>query len=81
MTKKDFSFTVSWTKDYESLFNDFKRALAQCVIIYFPNYELDFVLRTDASLIGCGGLLVQRKPLPDGLFQDIVIADVSHKFT
>ena len=45
------------------------------------NYELDFVLRTDTSLIGCSGLLVQRQPLPDGLFQDIVIAIVSHKFT
>ena len=83
MTKKDFSFTdrSTWTKDYESLFNDFKRALAESMVIHFPNYELDFVLRTDASLIGCGGLLVQRKPLPDGLFQDIVIAIVSHKFT
>ena len=30
MTKKDFSFTdrSTWTKDYEALFNDFKRALA-----------------------------------------------------
>ena len=83
MTKKDFSFLnrSTWTKDYESLFNDFKRALVQSMVIHFPNYELDFILRTDASLIGCGGLLVQRQPLPDGLVQDIVIAIVSHKFT
>ena len=83
MTKKDFSFTdrSTWTKDYEALFNDFKRALAQSMVIHFPNYELDFVLRTDASLVGCGGLLVQRKPLSDGLFQDILIAIISHKFT
>ena len=36
-----------------TLFKDFKRALAQSMVIHFPDYELDFVLRTDASLIGC----------------------------
>ena len=83
MTKKGFSFTdkSTWTKDYLTCFNDFKRALAGALVIHFPNYEYDFVLRTDTSLIGCGGVLIQRKPLPDGLFQDIVISIVSHKFT
>ena len=49
MAKKGFSFPdrSTWTKDYESLFNDFKRALAQLMAIHFPNYELDLRCLTD----------------------------------
>jgi hypothetical protein len=83
MTKKDFSFTdkTTWTKDYLTCFTDFKKALAAALVIHFPDYDNDFVLRTDASLIGCGGVLFMRKRLLDSTFQDIVIAIVSHKFT
>ena len=83
MTKKDFNFTdtSTWTKPYVAHFEAFKKALSGALVIHFPNYSYDFVLRTDASLIGCGGVLIMRKPLPDSTFQELVIAIVSHKFT
>ena len=83
MSKKGFSFTdkSTWTKDYEHYFAEIQHTLAGALVIHFPNYNYCFVLRTDASLLGCGGLLVQHKPLSDGLFQEIVIDIVSHKFS
>jgi len=35
---------------------------------YYPDYDLDWVVLTDASMSGCGGVLVQLRPNPAGTF-------------
>ncbi len=60
MLKKDFVWDPSqWKLDYNSVFNDVKLALQQASSIFYPNYELKWILRTDASDLGVGAVLLQ----------------------
>jgi putative transposase len=48
--------------------------------IFYPDYELDWILRTDASTVGVSAALFQLKPTTDGFeWQPIGLA--SHKFS
>ena len=60
MTKKGFSWDRNtWVKDYELIFNDFKTDILNSIAVTFPNYELTFILRSDASKDAWGGVLLQ----------------------
>lgn len=60
MTKDDFPWDgTEWTPERVQLFRNFQTALANCVGLYYPDYEKDFVLRCDASLEGVGMVLYQ----------------------
>jgi hypothetical protein len=70
MTKKDFDWTVStWTRDYVEDFNIFREAILASVAISFPDYNNTFILRTDASDVAWGGVLLQV--LPGGTYECI----------
>jgi hypothetical protein len=43
---------TTWKYDYEAEFEKAKVALANCTAKHFPNYEWDWILRTDASQTG-----------------------------
>jgi hypothetical protein len=64
MAKKTFNWDKStWNINYEAVFNRVKDALqSSMAIYYYPDYELDWILRTDASLLGVGAVLYQVKP-------------------
>ena len=83
MVHKDFSWDEStWTVDYRQIFEDFKKALVASVANFYPNYELDWILRTDASRFGIGAVLLQVLPATDGtdpVYQPI--AFFSEKFS
>ena len=83
LTKDSASWDESaWKFDYRKEFNDYKTALQSACAIYYPDYSLDWVIRTDASEYGMGGVLIQKAY--DKLLQRIVeqiIALVSHKFS
>ena len=83
MTKKEFNWARdSWTKDYEAEMVKLKDAILNSQTVHFPNYELDWVLRTDASDVAVGGTLLQILPeLADGKPVYQVIAFVSQKFS
>jgi hypothetical protein len=50
MIKTTFNWDqASWQFDYVSFFNQFKKVLQNACELYFPNYELDWLMRTDAS--------------------------------
>ena len=78
MTKDKFDWNIStWKIDYTALFTAFKIALANSVAVYFPDYDLQWVLRCDASNAACASVLIQ-------ITADCVeqpIAFQSHKFT
>lgn len=79
MTHKDFPWKEpdKWKADYLRAFKMLKTAVAHSLHLYYPDFELEWIVRTDASLCGVGGVLYQVTP--DGILQPI--AFVSWKFT
>ena len=60
MTTTKFDWNpLTWTIDYNSLFLQFKQQLMASVALHFPNYSLQWILRSDASSIACAAVLLQ----------------------
>ncbi len=60
MTKQGFNWDESsWKCDYHKVFNDAKLAILDAMKLYFPDYNLRWIMRTDASNFGVGGVLLQ----------------------
>ncbi|XP_064856568.1 uncharacterized protein LOC135559697 [Oncorhynchus nerka] len=57
---KDKAFT--WTVECEEAFNTLKRALIEAPMLAPPDLTLPFILDTDASNVGMGGVLAQVGP-------------------
>ena len=66
MTHKSFDWhSSSWKVDYPKVFDDLKQSLMKATMLNFPDYNLLWILRTDASLFGVGAVLLQVKPAPN----------------
>lgn len=62
MCRKDFNFDPkTWTQDYVECFNKLKSAILASIAVSFPDYSLTFILRTDASDVAWGAVLLQVK--------------------
>ena len=61
LTKKDIPDSVksAWKKEHGDSFTGLKKALTSECMLYFPNWDQGFALRTDASKIGIGAILLQ----------------------
>ena len=82
LCKPSFNWDKStWKYDYELEFDQYKQGLQGAISLFYPDYDLVWVLRTDACDYGVGGVLIQRKPREDGTFEEQVIATVSKKFS
>jgi hypothetical protein len=83
MVKKDFDWNEStWTVDYRRFYEEFKLSLMDAMAIHYPDYELEWILRTDASRFGIGAVLLQVFHPTDGgeaVYQPI--AFFSEKFS
>jgi phospholipid-translocating ATPase len=77
----DWSNPSSWTQDYEAIFQSLKEALLNSCSIFYPDYSLDWTLRTDASIVGVSAALFQLSPLPNNTFDWQPIGLASHKFS
>ena len=80
-TKDGFNWDVTtWTVDYLAHFQSVKDQLQKTTTIHFPDYELPWVLRADASDKAVGAVLMQQHEI-DGkpVFQPIGFA--SQKFS
>ena len=81
MTHKDFNWKRdTWTYDYEADFNKMKTALSESVANHFPDYNLDWVLRVDASDKAVGAVLYQERPGDFGVVHE-PIGFASQKFS
>ena len=88
MTTVDFQWSQSDLGPYRTAFDTLKQALLACAKLYFPDYSLPWILRTDASSRGVGAILFQQRYVsaakeaekPGELVHE-PIAVVSHKFT
>jgi predicted aspartyl protease len=54
------SKTFEWSDECEVAFNTLKTKLCEAPILAYPNFEHDFILDTDASNFGLGGVLSQN---------------------
>ena len=59
---KEQSVVEGWTKDCQKAFNDLKTALTTAPVLGYADYNLPFILETDASFEGLGAVLSQDQP-------------------
>ena len=61
MTKASFNWDKpeTWKHNYREQFENYKQGLQSACAVFYPNYELDWILRTDASDYGAGAVLLQ----------------------
>jgi hypothetical protein len=71
----------TWKYDYVGHFDKFKEAIKQAATLYFPDYSLPWVVRTDASEVAVGAVLFQERTLDDGTIRHEPIAFSSKKFS
>ena len=63
MTRKvDWSDKSTWKQDYEAVFVEFKKALCNALLLYYPEYDWAWILRMDATDIACVAILLQVRP-------------------
>jgi len=70
----------TWTEDYEAIFNQVKEALCESQAKHFPDYNLDWILRTDASDFAVACTLLQLR-VEGNKTSFEVIAFKAHKLT
>ena len=67
MIKPTFNWDqATWKSDYDEEYNKVKIASADSTAKYFPDYELDLFLRTDASEVAVAAVLLQIIKGKDG---------------
>ena len=57
LTRQDVVF--QWTPECHTAYEELKRRLVSAPILAHPNFEMDFILETDASVHGLGAILSQ----------------------
>ena len=62
LTKKEIDNSVgnAWGPEQEAAFDAVKRSLTKECMLYYPDWSKGFTLRTDASNIGIGAILLQE---------------------
>ena len=59
LLKKGVKF--DWTEKEEECFHELKKRLISAPILIMPDFSQPFIIRTDASLDGIGGVLLQKR--------------------
>jgi hypothetical protein len=72
LTHSKVVFSEAWTENHTAAFQALKEALTSPPLLRLPNFEKDFTIISDASLLGTGAVLLQ---------DDQPIAYTSKKFT
>jgi hypothetical protein len=63
MLRKDFNWNPkTWSVDYQSYYQKLLNAIQNSAALYYPDYTLEWILRTDASIFGVGAVLLQLTP-------------------
>ena len=82
MTQKNFNWNKdTWVIDYHDCFNKLKEAIQVSMTLYFPDYDLEWIMRTDASIIACAAVLFQVVVAEDGTKTYQLIGCASKKFS
>lgn len=67
LLKKDVPF--QWHDKQQQSFNTLKHELTHAPVLTFPDYQLPFIMCTDASALGIGAVLMQQK---EGLHPQVI---------
>ena len=59
LTRKNAPNKVRWTESCEQAFQDLKDCMCQGPVLQSPDFDLPFVVQTDASGVGLGAVLLQ----------------------
>ena len=76
LTKGSSPRAVKWTEDCQRGVEEIQRVLLAKPVLMLPDLSQEFILRTDASATGMGGVLLQEK---DGLLHPVKC--ISKKFS
>ena len=76
--EKEFLWTQSEDQVFEQIF---KTALHNTIALSYPDYTKEWILRTDGSMLGIGGCLVQITTHNDGTVTEEIIAMLSKKLS
>ena len=60
LTKADYKRGFVWTKECQEAFDLLKQLLTEAPVLKIPDYSKPFVMVTDASQVGLGGVLLQE---------------------
>ena len=70
LTGKDVPY--QWDLECQQAFENLKKKLVTAPVLVYPNFEVPFILETDASHDGLGAVLAQRQP--DGTTRPVAYA-------
>ena len=73
LTRKEAVF--EWSTECQRAFESLKAAITQSPVLSYPNFQVDFVLETDASVKGLGAVLSQQQD--DGVLHPVAFASRS----
>lgn len=72
--------TIQWTDELRECFETIKEAVARAPFLQFPQWSLPFHIATDASNVGCGGVLYQPRSEGEGITDKNIVAICSKKW-
>jgi transposase InsO family protein len=72
--------TIEWTETLRECFNTVKEAVAKAPFLQFPDYSLPFHIATDASNVGCGGVLYQPHSPDEDITPNNIVSICSRKW-
>ena len=72
--------TIEWTDLMDRSFETLKQAIKQAPILRFPDYSRPFYLASDASNLGCGGILYQPAEGQDEVTATNIVAICAKKW-
>ena len=82
MAHQNFDWNrASWAKDYPKAFEQVKKALVDSTVLHFPDYELEWIMRVDASEVAVGSVLFQIRKVDGKEDSHEVIGFASKKFS
>eukprot|EP00794_Sanderia_malayensis_P005342 gene5342-6012_t len=55
------SNSFQWNKNCQEAFEELQSCLSEAPIVCYPNFDKDFIVYTDASNVGVGGILAQKQ--------------------
>lgn len=79
LLKNDTDFV--WTSEHQLILDTVKGKLVEAIAIHYPDHSKDWVLMTDGSLTGIGGVLIQLQRNPDGSVEEQIIGVTSKKLS
>jgi len=68
-----------WTEEHQNCFEKLKEKLINAPILKFPCFDRRFIIRTDASYNGVGGVLLQEDPITKKEFPIHYVSRSLHK--